>query len=374
MTVVATRRKFLPVIIALSTLSVISILSLFQVIPFGAFNSENSASKNRQEYSNLEFIAPTRLEPTDEATESDRRVDSSSLELPDFENGGIMIFYHLYKTGGSTVVNLLTTLAVEDEEDRFVFRRMRKMLNWRTSAATTALDLAVNERKVVMYELHVQYPAPGFPTLVEAAPILARWRAEAGRLGVPFFAFTVLREPEAHAISFFNFFHVTHSKADWNPYHPFAPTEENFLKSFQGNRQCHFMDTDADGIVKVPEVAVKRSALPHRRYKRHQLGVDDSEECHYRKVRAVLFGVLDWVGTTEQLQEETLPLLSMILLNSTEVGRNIPPKKVFSESDRGADGLKREELSESTLALLERETKLDRWLYNEARDRFSFVP
>jgi Sulfotransferase family len=378
---VGTWRNLLQVVLAVSSLSVIALINSSHLVATDVLHVDTKEHHHQHHLHSLAtaFLpsrvttASTSTESTDDDGSDD---DSSSMTIPNFENGGIMVFYHVYKTGGSTVTGLMSDLAkADEEEEKYFFMRVRKSVPW--GIAKMAVKRAANQNKTVMCELHVQYPSKEFPTLVELVPTLVKWRAEAERRGVPFFAFTVLREPVAHSISFFNFFHVA-GRDDgqaWNPFRTLAPTEKNYLKSFQGNRQCHLMDADANGVIKSPVAGLRPAAVAFRQelpsYESDDVHRD--ENCRYRKVRDALFGTMDWVGTTESLQTETLPLLSTILLNDPAVGWNQTSKKVFSANVRvGTIGIKREGLSESTLAHVERETKLDRWLYEEARERFMF--
>ena len=204
--------------------------------------------------------------------------------LPDFSNGGIIVFYHIYKTGGSTVGKLFHEMSRRDEAQhstnnahlkakatyeytmtspsKLFFTMIRKQVDWERDCLTT-LGLAQKKKKLILLELHVEHPAPNFPSLVELAPTLDRWRAEADRRGVEFFAFTLLREPVAHALSFFNFFHVGSNKVRatptrkdhdyWNPFKPLPLSEKNLLHSYYANdRQCRMLNSDPEATFAAP--------------------------------------------------------------------------------------------------------------------------
>lgn len=315
--------------------------------------------------------------------------------LPDFTNGGIIVFYHIYKTGGSTVGKLLHELAQEEQNKyphhwlqdkptyeaaralpgRLFFTMIRKRIDWEKDCLTT-LDIAQNQSKLLLLELHVEHPGPDFPSLVELAPTLKKWRAEAERRGVGFFAFTLLREPVAHALSFFNFFHVGHSpdrppptKNDhdfWNPFRPLQPTEENFLRSYYANnRQCRMLHSDPQATQGAPHDLV---------WSRKEILKEDLAQlrrpCRVDLVDDVYFNALDWVGTTENLQNETLPLLTKLVVNDTSIGRNNVPFKVFAKNPNGFLGLKKYNLSEAGMETILERTKLDRRLYAEVTRQF----
>jgi len=230
--------------------------------------------------------------------------------------------------------------------------------------------MAEKKKKLILLELHVEHPAPDFPSLVELAPILDRWRAEADRRGVGFFAFTLVREPVAHALSFFNFFHVGNirngrplpSRTDhdyWNPFKPLRSSEENFLRSYySNNRQCRMLNSDPQATYAAPQDLVWNETLVSKKQ------VTDSQQpCRIDKVHNALFDSLDWVGTTENLQNETLPLLTKLVANDPSVGRNNAPFKVFDNNLNGPRGMKKYDLSDNTLSTILERTRLDRGLY-----------
>mmetsp|Transcript_0 Transcript_0/g.1 ORF Transcript_0/g.1 Transcript_0/m.1 type:complete len:435 (+) Transcript_0:114-1418(+) len=342
--------------------------------------------------------------------------------LPDFSNGGIVIFYHIYKTGGSTVGKLLHELAQRNQKIHIIrrykdfneqdiesteqdtdndegdmekakfnvfkqemespatmfFTMIRKHIDWEQQCVST-LDLASTKKKLVLLELHVEDPAPEFASLVELAPTIDRWRAEADRRGVGFFAFTLVREPVAHALSFFNFFHVgnfagrpppTRFDHDfWNPFKPLAPTEKEFLRSYYAkNRQCRMLHSDPQSTYAAPQRLV---------WKKHKATSAEIAElhqpCEINKVYDTFIQSLDWVGTTENLQNETLPLLTKIVANDPSIGRKNKPFKVYDNIPNGHIGMKKYNLSNETMSIILERTELDRGLYADVVRNFKLT-
>ena len=76
------------------------------------------------------------------------------------------------------------------------------------------------------------------------------------------------------------------------------------------------------------------------------------------------------MGTTENLQNETLPLLTMLVLHNASLGRNNRPFKVFDDNPSGYKGMKKFDLSDKTVAAILERTKLDRALYDEVTRNF----
>ena len=317
--------------------------------------------------------------------------------LPDFSNGGIIVFYHIYKTGGSTVGKLLHELSVEDQakhplengtkvdfwtdamksDSRLFFTMIRKHLNWERDCLQSIK--VAEKKKLVLLELHVEYPASEFPSLVELSPMLDRWRAEAERRGLEFFAFSLLREPVDHALSFFNFFHVGSNREKvpptlvnhdyWNPFKPLLSTERNFLHSyFANNRQCRMLSSDPQSTRGAPV------DLIWARKSRLKADVDSVKiPCRVDKVYDSYYDSLDWVGTTENLSNETLPLLTKLVVNDASVGRNNNPYKVFDQNPFGFVGLKRYNLSDASISTILERTELDRALYANVASNFKLT-
>jgi hypothetical protein len=92
--------------------------------------------------------------------------------------------------------------------------------------------------------------------------------------------------------------------------------------------------------------------------------------CRVDKVRDTFFNSLDWVGTTENLQNETLPLLTKLVMDDPNRGRNNKPFKVFDNNLSGAVGMKKYDLSNKTMDAILARTQLDRRLYKEVTRNF----
>ena len=79
-----------------------------------SYTSSSTSNSNRIGKAQLELLSsqlPPPLDPSEIIrTHRDRGT------LPDFSNGGIVVFYHIYKTGGSTVGKLFNEIF---QRDRF---------------------------------------------------------------------------------------------------------------------------------------------------------------------------------------------------------------------------------------------------------------
>mmetsp|Transcript_12441 Transcript_12441/g.13643 ORF Transcript_12441/g.13643 Transcript_12441/m.13643 type:complete len:291 (+) Transcript_12441:67-939(+) len=194
--------------------------------------------------------------------------------VPNFTNGGIFVFLHLSKTGGTSFWALMNKLQDKKQID-FHWKRQRMTQQDITDSIASATSQKKN--KAVVYLFHAEYPNPTYPTLRDAAPLIDEWRTQATDWEVPFFAATTVRAPLGHALSVFNFYHVTNAEEEWNPFvGNLAPTEENFLATFVPNRLCHLMTDDPHGIVQAPAVALREDVLEER----NRLVLEQHEQKH----------------------------------------------------------------------------------------------
>jgi hypothetical protein len=260
---------------------------------------------------------------------------------------------------------MMSNLA-EEYDDRFNFTMLREHVRWEEECLP-ALDLAQKEKKVVMLELHVEHPSPDFPSLVDLAPILKRWRAEAHRRGLGFFTFTLVREPISHTISFFNFFHVglrSYDK-DWNPWRAQAPTEANLMHQFVPDRQCRMLGSDPESTLSAP-ISGMWEAPPTPKS-------EDLYNCRLQLVEDAIWDTMDWVGLTETLSTETLPLLSKLLINNATYGASMKPFKVFKDGKKKIRGVQKDQISTESMAKLKEGTQQDRKLYDDVKRNFTFA-
>ena len=312
--------------------------------------------------------------------------DMPPPKIPDMTNGGVLVFFHVYKTGGSSITEIMTETKADLEED-LMEDEYRKMMFENNREDITGEDIlnsvltAKNEKIPVFYNFHVEFPATSYPTLVEAAPIINGWREYAESQDVPFFIATVMREPLGHALSFFNFFHVVVAEQPWSPFTSYLePTEENFLKTYVPNRLCHIMYDDPHGILEAPEFALAEGVLEQL-----HLFMDEDElnrrnepsNCDVDAVRQILFGgTFDYVGVTERLSTHIIPMFMKILFGDhTLAGEAEKKKDVNSMFDPDElPPLKKNRLSEATKEKVARESAKDQQLYEESRERFAHWP
>jgi len=309
------------------------------------------------------------------------------VEIPDFTHGGIIVYFHLYKTGGSSITELMVETKGDTEEDmEFQEQETVKFHNNRRDMTTIDIMRSVQmvkRGKTVFYNFHVEFPHTMFPTLVEAVPVLDEWKRYAKANGVPIFVTTVLREPLGQALSFFNFFHVVvdEEDAEWSPFTgDLEPTEENFLKTYVPNRMCHLMYDDAHGILEAPDFALREGLL-----EQIEVFMDEDEkdrrskesDCDVEVVRKILFGgTFDFVGVTDRLSTHILPMFSQMVFGDKTWAQQAPKKKDVNEmfGEDEMPPLKKDKLSQETKDMVAEKSAKDQQLYNEALERYAHWP
>ena len=251
---------------------------------------------------------------------------------------GVVFFYHVYKTGGTTIRWNYRTLP----EVTFVRAQSKQQYDNLAERIDQHLSRKQTYSKPLVAEIHVEAPDSDFPTLLDVRPQLARWKTLSQQHNVPFFSFTLVREPLSFAVSFFNMFHAPKNRYSWNPFDLLEPTEANLRASLVPNRQCYILGLQGDGMLR------DNSTVP--------------EDC--RQVAHTLLNELDWVGTTERMQTETLPLLTKLILGNSTRGERMAAFRPTVEPRRS---LSMSNLTEETKKFINEHSKLDQELYEAVR-------
>jgi hypothetical protein len=338
---------------------VIATFGVFKVVTINMINPQESQRELSSNLADLQEFRTASLSPRLAARCSEdlhRLIDLQGLDwsqkrpLPDFvdhdNGGGVIVFWHLAKTGGTTVrkqcaslpgVDYLLLLSPDD------YFSGSKVIADRLIPSSRMEEFDAfnhSHRHTLFVEFHgVLSP----PTVLDMESQLQYWRSLARQHGTPLFVFTIFREPTSHALSFYNFFH--------RGMH-FPPSQRDLpRKSF--NRQCHTLASPG----------------------------------HNKQICATLYSKLyhlfDWVGITERLTEETLPLLQHLLRfkqaqqkfaaineESFVLPTNLT-RNHYNVAVGGNNTLHRENLSPETLQTLKDKTCLDRGLWERVQQDYT---
>jgi len=256
--------------------------------------------------------------------------------------GGVVLFWHLAKTGGSSIRGNFAKFSSEVD-----YRPLLKRSDWFrvVSQIESRLMSSSKTRRILFVELHGQGTFPNQHWDVT----LQQWRDLADMNHKHFFVFTVLREPLSHTISYYNYFHKSHSIETMDM--------ETMLKdTFMANRQCTTLAQLHDDDFWF------YSSLQ---------GALNAETC--AKLYSKLLQHLDWIGTTETLSNETLPLVHTLLTKWTNAEHdndtNVTAKSFVSYNvgKPHDQSIQLENLSETTRQYIQQRTCLDKALWQQVQ-------
>jgi hypothetical protein len=260
--------------------------------------------------------------------------------LPNFENGGVVVFNHIAKTGGTTIRENFSKLP--NVEWQFV-GGLDDLLTY-SKEVDERLTSKIKDNKILFLELHG--PVPGMFTLHD---FLDRWHRIAKQENTSFFAFTMVRDPVAYSVSFFNFILAEPCLFNGCPYKTWPVTEENFIESAQPNYQCHYIARDVTWFDFTEKQPIPPLATKY--------------ECD--AVYDVMKLDMDWIGTTEKMSTETMPLLTKMLVNKKQKG---PSLETFNEVEKKKPlVIKTDALQPATVEYIRAISQYDQAIYDKAK-------
>jgi hypothetical protein len=271
--------------------------------------------------------------------------------LPSFENGGVVLFHHIAKTGGITIRKNF-----DRKRDGILMKRSLDITGLKRDVIPLVTEILrgratkflTKRRRVLFLELHGDVPG-----LMELNAEIQQWRQLSAAHNTSFFTFSLLREPVSFHVSCFNCFHMPPCPHSWCLRQYPNATEHDFLEALQPNNQC----------------------LYFVRFRRYGDSPPTLDEC--QSAYDWILQNMDWIGTTEDMNNLTIPLLSHMLLGDaskiadTTSGEMIMSHNVQTKPDR----FRRRDLSEAAMQFVKNASAGDRLLYERlSRDYVLEVP
>ena len=298
------------------------------------------------------------------------RLPPGSRRVPSLKNGGVVFMLHIPKTGGTTIRELIKYMKNgKRSEVNYVYltgqrglehttEHMNEWLENDTGLAGTRIENQEPADAVHFIEYHaLDRSCATFLQLSKT--LLPQWKRLAEDREVPFFLFSIVREPVSLAVSFFNYYRAMEQnpkRFDYIP--PENVTEDVFLNASIANPQCLFLTRNEDSFTKTGQDL--RDSLTW-------------QEC--QQAYAGLVDLFDWVGTTERIQNETLPLLKDLFSTNPHTNRlirNISKVTHVNPSSTGKSPIQRSTLSEQALVDLRQKTSWDLELYRTIQKFFPY--
>lgn len=273
-------------------------------------------------------------------------------ELPMFnETGGIIVFIHIAKTGGSSIregFRKLPNINVKRIMNEAQLSGKRDKIDWYLSSNNSKSTKNGGKEKVLLLEIHGHHGEP--MAMSQVHPYIQNWKAQAVKNKKNIFVFTLFREPAAFHLSYFTFFRHPNCQELWCDRPVLPQTEEHLIQSMVPNHQCLYLArkfnkiTTDDSMVVTPVTEL---------------------ECE--SVQTLLLQDVDWIGTTDSLSKTTIPLLTFIVAGNASIAKDF----LVANRQNVKKKLQLHDISINAIQQIRQQSGLDEHLYEMAHRHYT---
>jgi len=282
----------------------------------------------------------------------------ASLDMFHHQKGGMVLLYHVAKTGGTSIQQLFVSMKKQKSSKRkYVYQK----LGYKNRHVKIAFDdeeardgqirkiddhIRGKNSKTLLLEVHSSHYG-GLHNNSMLSSKIRNWREMSQTYNTPMFVITVLREPFSFAKSYFRYFHVNCNKK-WCP-EQFNITLEDFVQTLEihPNHQCHMLITE--------------KIFRPRRNGEIDIPFENEEECE--AIYETMKSTVDYVGTTDALTSELEPLLYHMLNGIVEEKHNLKSEKNLPFEEAST-------IDDTTMARIEDLSKYDQKIYDKVKRDF----
>jgi hypothetical protein len=301
---------------------------------------------------------------------------NTTLNINFRSRGGVIVFYHLAKTGGTTLRVNLHRYGRADPYVHIETRLLSDMIQYEQAVLDVEAILTRQNQTVVdqsqqtgqvadMLQRRPQVLVVEFhgilPSLLTLESKIQSWRQMAQAHHTGFMTFSLVREPISYQVSYFNFYMTepcSFPESSGHCYNLVPSTEANLAQKRRYNHQCQLY------------------AIDHWKLfgDNRPTGSGDIHVTHQEctQVYQSLQRSMDWVGTTTNLSLDTWPLLTQILWHRRPTSVVLPLRTVNEASK--PDRLSVSSLSNTTRAALWEYSLLDNELYRNVTRDYVQIP
>lgn len=248
---------------------------------------------------------PAKKQSPPAAPQRDAHEVLCSSEIPSSRGtGGLIVFFHIPKTGGKTIMKFAKSYTRRPGGRRrsiMQFFETRSSFQIRNSRIVKRLSDPTFS-KFMFLEIH-----GGRPSAVDYRQQIDTFRQSAHKANKTVFVFSILREPVSFSVSYFNYFHFHALRNE---------ASSIFNESIKESTESTFRSA-------FPEWSnFQTKWLSSTTHQDEWTGVPPFNQSFASHLYEEVLGSVDWIGTTDQLCSQTIPILASVIDNQQGLGAN----------------------------------------------------